>query len=120
MSRAGGAPWPGVRLTGSAGPEVGEDLVDHRRLGDEGDDAHCAVAGRARQRVHLKELLDLLHNLVSVHARHGGVRRVGDGPTERVCGTEGAPVVGQHGEQVLRLALPSLKGPFGYGAQQRG
>jgi hypothetical protein len=27
---------------------VGEDLVDHRRLRDEGDDAHRAVAGRAR------------------------------------------------------------------------
>ena len=39
-----------VRLTGGAGPEVREDLVDHRRLGDAGDDAHRAVAGRARQR----------------------------------------------------------------------
>jgi general secretion pathway protein A len=29
-----------------AGAEVREDLVDHRRLGDEGDDAHRAVAGR--------------------------------------------------------------------------
>ena len=36
-----------VRLTGGAGPKVGEDLVDHRRLGDERDDAHRAVAGRA-------------------------------------------------------------------------
>jgi hypothetical protein len=43
---------------GSAGPEVGEDLVDHRRLGDAGDDAHGAVAGRTCQRVHLKDLLE--------------------------------------------------------------
>jgi hypothetical protein len=29
-----------VRLTAGAGLEVGEDLVDHRRLGDERDDPH--------------------------------------------------------------------------------
>jgi hypothetical protein len=46
-----------VRLTGSAGSVVGEDLVDHRRLGDEGDGAHRALAGRTRQRVDLKDLL---------------------------------------------------------------
>jgi hypothetical protein len=56
--RDGGAPWPGVRCTESAGPEVGEDLVDHRRLGDAGDEAHRAVAGRTRQRVDLNELLE--------------------------------------------------------------
>jgi transposase InsO family protein len=32
-----------VRRTGGAGAEVREDLVDHRRLGDERDDAHGAV-----------------------------------------------------------------------------
>jgi len=36
---------------------VGEDLVDHRRLGDEGDDAHRTVAGRTRQRVDVEDLL---------------------------------------------------------------
>jgi hypothetical protein len=36
---------------------VGEDLVDHRRLGNERDDAHRAVAGRTRERVDLNELL---------------------------------------------------------------
>ena len=46
------------RAVRSAGPEVGEDLVDHRRLGDAGDGAHRAVAGRARQRVHLTDLLE--------------------------------------------------------------
>ncbi len=54
----GGAPRPGVRLARAAGPEVGEDLVDHRRLGDERDEPHRAVAGRAHQRVHLKDLLE--------------------------------------------------------------
>jgi hypothetical protein len=35
---------------------VGEDLVDPRCPGDAGDEAHRAVAGRARQRVHCNEL----------------------------------------------------------------
>ncbi|WP_434481137.1 hypothetical protein [Gemmatimonas sp.] len=52
-----GAPWPGVRRTGSAGSAVGEDLVDHRRLGDECDDAHGAVAAGTRERVDLEDLL---------------------------------------------------------------
>jgi hypothetical protein len=47
-----------VRRTGGAGPEVGEDWVDHRRLGDAGDEAPRAVAGRARQRVDLENLLE--------------------------------------------------------------
>lgn len=37
--RRGGAPWPGVRPTGGAGPEVGKDLVDHRHRRDERDEA---------------------------------------------------------------------------------
>jgi hypothetical protein len=40
-----------------AGPGVREDLLDHRRLCDEGDKAHRAVAGRARERVDRNELL---------------------------------------------------------------
>ena len=40
-----------MRPTGGAGAEVGEELVDHRRLRDERDDAHRAVACRARERV---------------------------------------------------------------------
>jgi hypothetical protein len=35
------------------GAEVGEELVDHRRLRDERDDAHRAVAGLATERVEL-------------------------------------------------------------------
>jgi hypothetical protein len=35
--RRWGAPWPGVRLTGRAGAEVDEVLVDYRRPGDAGD-----------------------------------------------------------------------------------
>ena len=46
--------WSGPRRTG-AGPEVREELVDHRRLGHERDEAHRAVAGRTRERVDLKE-----------------------------------------------------------------
>ena len=37
-----GPPRPGARLVGGAGPEVNQDLADHRRLGDAGDDAHGA------------------------------------------------------------------------------
>ena len=48
------APRPGVGLARGAGPEVREELVDHRRLGDERDDAQRAVAGRTRERVDLK------------------------------------------------------------------
>jgi len=40
-----------------AGAEVGEDLVDHRRLRNEGDDAHRAVAGGTGERVDLENLL---------------------------------------------------------------
>ena len=55
---ARGAPWPGERLTGGAGTEVREALVDHRRLGDDGDDARRAVAGGLRERVDLEALLE--------------------------------------------------------------
>ena len=48
----------GVRLTGGAAAEVGEDLVDHRRLRDEGDDPHRALTRRARERVDLEDLLE--------------------------------------------------------------
>jgi hypothetical protein len=40
-----------------AGAEVREDLVDHRRLGDEGDDAHRAVAGGTGERIDFEDLL---------------------------------------------------------------
>jgi hypothetical protein len=57
---------------------MGEDLVDHRHLGDEGNDAHRAVAARARQRVHLEDLLKEGHRgafaqrrLASVGASRG-------------------------------------------------
>jgi hypothetical protein len=43
--RRWGAPWPGVRCSGGAGTEVREGLVDHRRLPDERDDPHHALAG---------------------------------------------------------------------------
>ena len=36
---------------------MGEDLVDHRGLRDEGDDAHRAVAGGTGERVDLENLL---------------------------------------------------------------
>ena len=36
--------------TRQAPAEVSDDLVDHRRLGDLGGEAHRAVAGRTRQR----------------------------------------------------------------------
>ena len=51
-----GGSRPGVRLAGGAGTEVREDLVDHRGLGDERNDAPRAVAGRARERIHLEDL----------------------------------------------------------------
>jgi hypothetical protein len=67
-----------------AGPEVREDLVDHRRLGDERDEAHRAVAGRTRERVDLNELLQegrrraFAHRrLASVGARRGAATMAG-------------------------------------------
>lgn len=50
-------------LTRGAGPAVAEDLVDHRRLGDAGDEAHRAVAGRARQRVAASHFVKTHHEL---------------------------------------------------------
>ena len=41
----------------AAGPERREDLIDHRRMGEERDDPHGAMAGRARERVDLEDLL---------------------------------------------------------------
>ena len=41
----------------TAAPEVGEDLVDDRRWRDERDDAHDAVAGRAREGIDFENLL---------------------------------------------------------------
>ena len=41
---------------GHAGPTVGEDLVDHRRLGDERDEPHGPVTRRTREPVDLEEL----------------------------------------------------------------
>jgi hypothetical protein len=37
---------------------VGEDLVDHRRLREERDDPHRAVAGGTREGVDLEDLLE--------------------------------------------------------------
>ncbi len=56
--RRWGAPRPGVCLARGAGPEVREDLVDHRRLGNERDDPHGAMAGRTYQRVDHDNLLE--------------------------------------------------------------
>lgn len=42
----------------SAGAEVSEDLVDHRSLRTERDDAHRAAAGGTRERVDLEALLE--------------------------------------------------------------
>ncbi len=64
-----GAPRPGVGLARGAGPEVREDLVDHRRLSNERDDAHRAVAGRTRERVDLKELLEQRRRRAFAHRR---------------------------------------------------
>ena len=41
----------------AAGLEMREDLVDHRRLGDERDDPHGAVARGTRERVDFEDLL---------------------------------------------------------------
>ena len=67
-ARAAPAPAPRVvdvpgltisagRGRGGARAEVREDQVDHRRLGDERDEAHRAVAGGTRERVDLEDLL---------------------------------------------------------------
>ena len=55
--RQRGTPRAGVGRRRRAGAEVGEDLVDHRRLRD-ARDPHRAMAGWARDRVDLKDLLE--------------------------------------------------------------
>jgi hypothetical protein len=76
---------------------VGEDLVDHRRLGDAGDDAHRAVAGRTRERVDREALLEQGRRralptprvLAGVGDRSAGTRAVG---TRAVGGVAGGVV----------------------------
>ncbi len=51
--------FTGVGVTGCAGLEVGEDLVDHRRMGDERDDPHGPATRRTRERVDLNYLRQL-------------------------------------------------------------
>ena len=70
-----------VRLTRGADPEVGEDPVDHRRLGDERDDPHDPTADPARQRVDFEHLLSeaivLGHPKGPSHtAEHGAAERL--------------------------------------------
>ena len=40
---------------GSAASQVVEDAVDHRGLGDEGDDAHLVAASGTRERIDLED-----------------------------------------------------------------
>jgi len=47
----------GVGRRRGAGAEVREDLVDHRRLGADGDETHRAVAGGAREGIDCEDLL---------------------------------------------------------------
>ena len=47
-----------MRRRRHAGAEVREDLVDHRPLGNERDEAQRAVAGGTRERVVLEDLLE--------------------------------------------------------------
>jgi len=70
-SAAGPVGRGGLGPRRGTGPEVREDLVDDRRLGDARDDAHCAMAGRAGGRVDLEDLLQ--------HSRPaaGGLGRLG-------------------------------------------
>ncbi len=54
--RRWGAPRADVGRVGRAGAEVGENLVDHRRLGDARDDPHGPATRRTRERVDLEDL----------------------------------------------------------------
>ena len=49
-------PFVGVGRRRGAGAAVREDLVDHRPLGSERDEAHRAVAGGGTQRVDFNDL----------------------------------------------------------------
>lgn len=46
-----------MRLAVGAGPEVGENLVDDRRLRDARDDPHRAVADGTREGIDFEDLL---------------------------------------------------------------
>ena len=59
-ARGGPSRWGAPRGVGRwrrASAEVGEDLVDHRRLGDEREDPHRPTTRRTRERVHFENLL---------------------------------------------------------------
>lgn len=54
----------------------------------------------------------LLHNLIAERLGDGGARRVRNGAAQLERGAERAPVVRQHGEHALVLALPALVRPL--------
>jgi hypothetical protein len=62
-----------VRLARGAGAEVGEDLVDHGRLRDAGDEAHRTVAERTGQRIDLDDLLEERRRRAFAHRRVASV-----------------------------------------------
>ncbi len=99
-----GALRPGVRFTGGAGTEEREDLVDHRRLGDERDDPHRPATRRTRERVHGLRARRRPVRLVGP-IRHGLRGSVGGAPLER-DGIPGAVAREVRRERALVLGDP--------------
>ena len=86
-----------------AGPEVGEDLVDHRRLRDERDEAHDAVAGGIREGVDLEELLEQRRRRAFAH------RRLASVGASRGAGTMAGGPSAAAGAALSRMSSPSAR-----------
>ncbi len=120
VHRGTGGPRPGVCLARGAGPEVREDLVDHRRLGNERDEPHGAMAGRTRQRVDLEDLLEQgrppaagLGRRESWRGDDGGQRRGGGlGLTPHSARAAGIPAI------VPRRDMPLLRNVHEHSRQE--
>ena len=68
-----GAPRASVDRGRGARAEVRQDLVDHRRLRDERDEAHHAVAGRAREGIDFADLRQERRRRAYAHRRLASV-----------------------------------------------
>jgi hypothetical protein len=105
-----GAPCPGVRRTGGAGPEVDEDLVDHRRVGDARDDPQRPATRRTRERVDFEDLVEegrppagglRRRQLRRGHHREWPVRRGGRSLVPHATAAVGVPLVVPRGDVAL-------------------
>lgn len=99
-----GAARLGVRLLCAAGSGMRADLIDQRRLEDESDDPHGDMAGAARERIDLEDLLEERRRRALAQRRAASV-----GASRGVGTMAGGP------SAVARAAFPRVfRGRFSY------